>query len=91
MIDRAMKAAEGKYAGSAMGRMGLTPSLTTHVAQSTPTAVIPTVHATAAPNVPAAKMPASAPAASNAQRDQMIRTMQKTNRVQQTYGVPGAK
>lgn len=91
MNDRPMKAAADKYAASTMGRMGLTPSLTTHVAQSTPSTVIPTVQATAGPSIPAAKVAPNLSVKSNAQRDATGRAMESAYKAQKTYGVPGAK
>lgn len=57
---------------------------------STPMVVSQVMRPTVRP-VSKATPPIKASVGSNAQTDQMARTMQKTSKVQQTYGVPGAK
>lgn len=50
-----------------------------------------TVKAKAVPKVSSAMPAHSISSGSNAQTEQMTRTINKTNKVQQTYGMPGKK
>lgn len=86
---RNIAAAQDKYNSSATGKLGVTPFLS-RIANSTPSVVTQPIRTVAA-KVNTASPVQSKTVGSNAQTEQMARTIAKTNQGQKTYGVPGTK